>query len=477
MVPNELPSDAETTHGADTPPRTFWLLAGLIVTLSFTLNLFHLTQPTVWLDEAVSWRNVSTTWSNGWKYACQGEDCGGFAYLVFLKLISARVGYSALALRLPSVLLGVGFLAIMMRLARGLWGRTAALIIGILVALHPETVCWFRQARGYGLELFAVGWFLVALIGYARSGHAIHAVSLCAAACVTATTHVFGSFVVGGAALFLLIWRVRRNRSASSLVRAGAGMWPVILPMLLNVWWLGQIRTRVSENLDEFWIHGSWLANYWCVLQEHFPPSGWSLLLMVAGVAGLAYRRADVSNRVALGVFVCAFAVVLVGPALPSLAAHGSHNFILPRYFLPLVALNLLPITYLLARLPRPCGIFAAVALGVIGLAGSHSEPLYDNDGYSRCDSRGGARFINERLEAQDRVFVCPAYHNVTLEYYHLPPNTLLRVNNAQELAVALEKTRLELGLRRIWLLDYDSLPAMDRPTWFFGRLKIVQLR
>jgi 4-amino-4-deoxy-L-arabinose transferase-like glycosyltransferase len=419
----------------------------------------------MWLDEATTWKHVQGSWSEGWWWVCNGDDCGGFAYYCLLKPVSGWLGTSEFALRLPSVVLGLGFVALMMHVGACLWGRRAALVLGVLAVLHPEAICWFRQARAYSLELFATAWCLAAVLMYARDGRWWRGLSLCAAGTLVATSHVFGIFVVGGVGLFLLVWQCPPT-PRSAMQR----LWPVVLPCLVTACWVIQMRRRVSANLNEFWTRGT----YWEVLVTLW---GWSFLVVAVGIALLIRDRQRGNNRLVLGFLACGAGVILGGPLLASFASRSSHNFIFPRYFLPLLPLSMVLMGYGLSRLPGALGMVAALVLGVGCVGLSHVDQIYGTEGYNYCDSRNAARFLTEGLTARDRVIVFPGHEVPSLTYYRIPSSVLRPLHNERKLEGLLRRARRASPHGHFWLVDYTDCYTLDQPTWLFGKLKVIQLQ
>lgn len=449
----------------------FGLLCAAILALNLGLDLYRLDLPSLWLDEAISWRNASGSWSEGWSWAAGGEDCGGFAYFCLLKLAMAGLGTSELALRLPSVALGFGFVAMMMSVGYSLWGRAAALVIGLLAALHPEVICWFRQARGYSLELFASAWCLAALLAYARTARRLHAWSLFAACSIAAASHVFGVFLVGGAGVFLAIQRWQALPSGRPL-RSALGLWPVAIPVVMAACWAVQMRARITANLDNFWISGSIPENYKSLLESFWGKTIW---LVLGGIVWLLRDRARPNNRLVLGVLGCCAPFLLCGPLLASWGAR-SHNFILCRYFLPALALGLLPTAYLLSRLPPRFAVLASLALGIGFLATSDWTKLYSEHGLYHKDTRNAARFLLDNRDSHDRVLVYPDYEASSLVYYQVPSSILSPVPDHARFDQVLQSVRQESTTGSIWLVTYAGLPEVEGSVWVFGQLKVIRL-
>jgi hypothetical protein len=473
------PAPSTSFQMAERKELWYPLACAIVLVLPFALGLFELGRPCFWYDEAATWDNVRGNWRHLWDHARQGEDCGGCAYAVLVKVTSSLMGRSEFALRLPSVLCGLAFVAMMLIIGHCVWGPRAALCIGLLAALHPEVVCWSRQARAYSLEMFAAALCLASLLIDGRLSPRTRRIALGAAACLLVLTHAFGLFFVVGIAVLLVHARLLRLTSRGQALQACLSPWPVGSALALNAAWMFFMKSRIRYNLSDFWIKGSVAENYLSVFQTLLPIPLLYAVLVLTGIVLLLRDRSQTRNRTVVWVIVILAVPVLGGPLGPSMVSAGSHNFVLARYFLPLIPLCVLPLGYLFSRLPRWFGTAAALGFGLATLAISDTGRLYDHFAYDGCENRQAYGFLTERLHKDDRVIAYPGYQRVTLEYYRVPSSAILTVPDGPALQKLLRAPPGHSPGGRTWLAFYSRDMNEDLqgyPQWVFGNLRVIQI-
>jgi mannosyltransferase len=121
------------------------------------LGLYQLGEPSLWVDEAFTWRSTTD------QAPRLAEELHALYYLA-LKPWVAIAGTSEVALRLPSVVFAVLATVLLYGLTRRLFDEATALVAALLLAVNPFMVQWSQQARSYTLLLclvIASTWLLV----------------------------------------------------------------------------------------------------------------------------------------------------------------------------------------------------------------------------------------------------------------------------------------------------------------------------
>ena len=134
---------------------TIWLLFAALVGLGSFLRLYHFSDPELWIDEYVTqWIVQASTWHEVIQRAGLNHTQSPF-YYVIAKLAVDILGPSAFALRLPSVLFGIGTLALAFPLGVTLFRRRHAAILAVAAFAVNHKLIWFTQeARSYSVALF-----------------------------------------------------------------------------------------------------------------------------------------------------------------------------------------------------------------------------------------------------------------------------------------------------------------------------------
>ena len=110
--------------------------------VSIALGLYQLSQPSLWVDEAATFRAVSGSYGH-----LVSEH--HWIYYTALKPWTTIVGTSEFALRFPSVIAAGLACALLVPLGNRLLGPPIGSIAGIVLAVNPFVVQWSQQARSY----------------------------------------------------------------------------------------------------------------------------------------------------------------------------------------------------------------------------------------------------------------------------------------------------------------------------------------
>lgn len=127
--------------------RDAWA-ALLAAGVSIALGLYQLGQPSLWVDEASTYRAMSRSYT---QLVLEHH----WIYYTLMKPWTAVAGTSEVALRLPSVVIAAAACAALVPFGNRLLERPVGSIAGVVLALNPFVVHWSQQARSYSLVLLA----------------------------------------------------------------------------------------------------------------------------------------------------------------------------------------------------------------------------------------------------------------------------------------------------------------------------------
>ncbi len=332
-----------------------------------------------WYDEAFTERLTTLALPQLWPAIL--SDTHPPLYYTSIYLWSKVFGHSEFMLRVPSLLLGllIVFLLYRLVLAIGLSPR-AALLAAFLCAITPSAIYYSAEARNYAALTCAVIGALRCIFED-RPRWFVVCVALCA------WLHNLGLFYVPvliGAALLMhggvlrysldLLFRRYPNRWLSNDnfaetlqgVRRELKIWRLscVLAIAISMVWLPLTIQQSKSISDGFWIYFNAGTPFWTLsLNLMYLPREYILPVMLPYIA-LTLFAFWISRhwlRTATG---AALLIVMIGaPALTILASMFWAPVFLPRIFLPVTLLGLIPLAYALDTRWR---IVASVALPVL---------------------------------------------------------------------------------------------------------------
>lgn len=126
-----------------------------ILALGFVLRLISINQ-SFWLDEATS-ATVATGLSV--TQIINSFSPGDFhppVYYILLNLWAGLFGSSELALRLPSILFGLGSIFFAYKIALKVFDKSTAVLTALFLTINPLHIYYSQEARMYSLAMFLV---------------------------------------------------------------------------------------------------------------------------------------------------------------------------------------------------------------------------------------------------------------------------------------------------------------------------------
>lgn len=308
----------------------FLVLVTLILLLGFALRVISLGDDSLWSDEAFT-------------AFFAGAPAAEFVSLLltdgvhvplYFSLMRALPTDNDLLLRWPSVLLGVGGIALLIRVTLRLYGaRPLALWAGLLLACNPYHIWLSRMARPYALffvtALLASYYFLILLRGE-RS--AAHWVGFGLSSAASYMTHFFAA-ALPLAQYAVLGFALQGNRR---MLRQWLLVQIVALAPL--IWWIYRLVTQEVVSFGIAWIPKPTLADLPVTLANMGAGTGsFRLLLLpalIALVVGLmaGTHRAWRARRVALADLYWFWLATLT--SLPVFLLSQARPVYVDRYFI-----------------------------------------------------------------------------------------------------------------------------------------------
>lgn len=227
--------------------------AGLIgvLTLAFAVRLIGLTSQPFWYDEAFSVlfseKGIAAMLNGTLAQTGAGSaDIHPLVYYIVLWAWMRAFGESPVAVRMLSVLTGLGIAALIYLLARELFKERIALISGFIASLAPFQIFYAQEIRMYALlTLF----LLLATCAYWRATQSKHWswwISFAIFAALAQYTHNLAAFYLIALALWPLI--IRDWQTLKAVVLAG------FLAILLYLPWLIHLPAQFAKVDQAYWI-------------------------------------------------------------------------------------------------------------------------------------------------------------------------------------------------------------------------------
>lgn len=437
-----------------TTPLGWRLAAVVVVALTFALRVYRLDHQSLWFDEGFSAAMALGPFGEIFAHAADDPHPPGFHVLLWLWKYPA--GGSEFALRMFSLVAGVGSVALIFRLGVRLGGPSLGLAAALLAAVNPFLVHYSQELRVYSwllaLSLVSAVLLLRALDG--RLQWRWYAL----AAGVFVNMHYFACFVLATHAVWVLLTDRRRSTLLAWAAHAVAGCLMFAPWLLYAAPAMAAYRTAAATPLNP----GEAIRKVVVAFSNGVvPPDAVPGLVTQVGLVAVAggavalvvQRRWQLLVMIALGIAAPVVGLYLVSFVKPTFN---------PRYVisaLPYVLLLAAGMPVLLARRHVALGMGAALLLAL-----PFAKPLqgyYTDPALARDDWRTLTAYVQERSTPDD-VYVFNAwYDQYVFDYYAGGPQRRVGVpRNAAltaESAAALLNGAMPAPGGRQWLLLWQD--------------------
>ncbi|VAW34945.1 hypothetical protein MNBD_CHLOROFLEXI01-2325, partial [hydrothermal vent metagenome] len=444
--------------------KRYWFLLILIFLLSFSLRLARIDYPDISGDEAWSWTVA------GWSLPeIVGSDAETNPPLYHILLFFQRrlAGDSELALRLPSVWLGLLAMAFMGRLGGAVGKRPLQTITLAMAGIAPFLIYYSQDARMYGAALAGASGSLMAFVLLWQQEK--RPLSLWVLYGVTSLTAVYShyyAFAVLLAQAGFILWTYRRDWLRLRVwVATWVAMAALFLPwILIHLSFLGG---KASSRFDEWTLDKlgeivrRTLVAYGAgvTLSPSESWHGWLMVgLAVVGVIGLwqlgKRRETAVFGSIILMGLLFAWGV---NPIMP---------FFWVRYLLvgmPAFVLLSAAGVWWLATLWRPTAVLSLAVVGfvsVTALQNQFFDVTYFKGGYGRIIAD-----IEQQAQVGDVILLNNPLQGSLNDYYGTDSLPTFVVNRGQLFdaeGVDAHLSTLTQDARRVWVIETGNRAEYD---------------
>jgi mannosyltransferase len=402
------------------------------------LRCYHLALPSLWHDEAFSWRLVQHTWSEIAPLTAQ--DFHPPLYYFILKGWVTLVGDSVVAMRSLSALFGIATVLAIFGFAREAYrkdtGQEAArpkmaselgLFAAALAGLSLLQVEHAREVRMYPLgSLLAVlsSWALLRAL-LKDTGSRLMWAAYAALACALAYTHNYGLFTVAAQALFalgFLVCEARRRRLA--LFRLSQFRWAAVALLgiaLVYGPWLPTLLRQRSQAVTAFWTPPLSPSSVLSALDQTFTDrfnSAYSATGAASGVIWVTVLAGLLMRGRAVDIYVALLAAL---PLVLGLAVSlvQERNIVVGRYLFFSFPFFLLALARLVEGIPRPRSRTLLATLVLFSFAALDCLFLRQNS--AAPGLRGAAEKIVQGWQHGDLVLTVGVGELLATGYYTHP--------------------------------------------------------
>ncbi len=427
---------------------------------AFFLRAFRLDHHVLWLDENVA-ATIAIQPVADIAARLRSSQADAPLFLLELHWWLGLAGYSAFALRWPSVLAATLLIPVAYRLGTAVAGHGAGLVAGVLIAVNPLALWYAQEARMYAQATLLLAVVLLGLTWIWR-GRLPPGIALASGgATLGLLSHYVTAPALTGAWAVALLLAITGRLSWRRLVAFAVGQAMALAPF--GLWWLSA-RSLVPPFQSGHDSGGllpvlEYAAAGPAILVS--PTLGWVLtgltaLAVAAGLGVLTLQRSRMSPWPFLLIIFMAvpIAEVWLIPRLTPLLGPRYLSVFLPEYLLlaTLVALTLW--THW-----RPGGIAIVGAFALSAVLGYHAYQFDQRYG-KWYDYRTVAAYIRAHEQKGDGVIVNSQYDPSFWYYYHYvdggPAPTFSipqqRPTSDAELTATLEQAGQTVD--RLWLPD-----------------------
>ncbi len=372
-----------------------------IIALAAALRVHDFVTQSLWLDEAISFREASGSLPE--VIAATLNENFPPLHNVILWASMAVLGDAEWALRLPSVLMGMATVGLVYLIGVQLESRRVGLLAALFLAVSPFHIWYAQEARMYALLAFAAALFAACALAYRAKPSPGRLAAMALAGAVLLYSHVFGTAAWIGILVGLAPY-LRGERDKAVGVALGA----VASALMFAPWVLVSMGSRIGAvAADGFWIAPTTLHSVLHALLQltgGVGPAAFLLTLIAAALLARGFFRPSVW-------FVgCWCASSIVADLAVSL-------LVVPLFISRYLIASLPPLLLLaaigagvIARHWRPATAILAVLGVATGLTGAAPAP--------RAQWREAAAWLTAQVAKGDCVLVVASYSEAPLDYY-----------------------------------------------------------
>lgn len=477
-----------------------------MLALAFGLRLIALRIRPLWYDEAFAMLYAGRSVNEilyGTLAQVQGAaaDVHPLFYYFTLRAWMSLFGQSLVAVRMLSMLPGMGTVIAAWGLARELFDDRAAWLVAVFTAASPFLIAYSQETRMYALLGF---WSLCALWAFARAARtnglrAWGAFAICGA--LAFYSHNLGFLTFAALGLFVIVRAALKGDRPAWLLVGKTALAGLVMSLLFLPW-LVSVPSQFGKIQQAYWVTRpdfKTLVQTLIVFSFDFenaifparltaPALFGAVLLLVVVIVQCARRQPPDEGRERFGVWLLA-TLALAPVAALFLISQWRPVYII-RGLLPAAACYFVLAAWAVTRMPRVAryALLAILAVLVVPVLVSY----YRYDGFPRVPTELTA-MLQEQVKPGDvivhsnKLTFFPAYvYNRTLPQVFIadPPgsgsDTLARPT--QE-ALGLFPTDLEVateGKSRVWLIIFrqavaEAGGAHPHLTWLDARFKNEQ--
>jgi uncharacterized membrane protein len=313
-----------------------WGLAAAAVIFGSALRVFRLDWQSLWLDEIHTLGPAlhATSLSDAfWNYINLAPTPP--LYYLFMVTWTDLFGFSEIALRLPSALVGIATIGVFWWGLRHVFDRPTSAVATILMALSWPALFYSQEVRGYAAVLLfttlAAGLALRILKDYDSSSRKLW-ILLLGASLLAAMTHPLGFIICGFQLLYLFVVAVIRRRWVVRSFATGAIVLGAFLVwMSVNLSKIDWVLEGTLFSRPDIWFFvdiGAFLF--------HHPVPALLTAIIPLGIGALAYfhkLRAAIVRR-ALEDPVIFLPFMLAAPFAFVFLVSQFEPFLYTRYFI-----------------------------------------------------------------------------------------------------------------------------------------------
>lgn len=474
-----------------------WALAGILA-LAAALRFVNLGGRPLWYDEAFAVLYAGRSLSEilyGTLARVQGAAADVHPVLYYFSLHGwmRLAGQTPIAVRMPSVLLGLGTVVGAWGVARELFDDRVALLAAAFTAGSPFLIAYSQETRMYALLGF---WTVAALWAFLRAAWvgrlgAWAAFTICGA--LALYSHNLGFLTFAGLGLFVIahamaasflphqegggVERRRRWALAGKTALAGLGMALLFAP------WLALVPSQLGKIEQSYWVTRpdfkalvQTLIVFGFDFENAVFPSGLIapalfgvLLLLAVVVVQLFRRRASRDHRERWGGWL--LATLAFAPVAALFLISQWRPVYIIRGLLPAAVCYLILAAWAVAQTPRVAR-YGLLAL-LVALAGATLTSYYSYRDFPRGPFAQLGATLREQLQPGDVILHSNKLTFFPAHYYDrtLPQSFLRDAPGSGEdtlayptqQALGLYATTLDAatsGARRVWLVMFEQAIA-----------------